>query len=54
MPNNRRPEPQIDRYAALYAGIIAAGFTLHIAGNSLRIEPAAQGDTRAGSARQTA
>lgn len=35
---HRPPTP--DRYQMLYAGILAAGFTLHLDGAALRIEPA--------------
>jgi len=35
-------KPAIDRYAAIYAGILSAGYTLHIDKGTLRIEPAEQ------------
>ena len=38
MRHHRQPQP--DRYTVLYAGIIGAGFTLHIDGDHLRIAPA--------------
>ena len=39
MPNNRL-KPPLDRHAAIYAGILTAGFTLHLDGDGIRIEPA--------------